>query len=84
MNIDTLNEVHSGDLPQRVRNTIVNQVGTRARDVAHLKVEINNFCWMHLPGNTTLRKCEIIACKIFTLMSEEEGGESNEHRNICR
>jgi len=71
MNTDTLNLVHPNDLPQRVRNTIVSRTSQTERDLAHLKVEINNFCWMHLPGNKTLQESEIIACKIFSVMSEE-------------
>jgi hypothetical protein len=74
MNEQCLREVHTNDLPQRVRNTMAKEEDDVAISLTKLKVEINNFCWMYLPASTTIREAEVIACKIFRLMCGSDLG----------
>jgi len=72
MNIETLNSVCVGDIPQIVRNQMKDKIANKDeyRDAMRLKLAINDFLWAYLPMKTTLRKAEIIACKIFGLIRE--------------
>lgn len=40
-------------------------------DEANLKQQINNFVWMHAPGQMKLKEAETLAVKIFDLFMLE-------------
>ena len=47
-------------------------------DEAELKVQINNFIWMHAPGHLCMKHAETLACTFLSLLNDAAGRHSQE------